>query len=456
MTGLFPFIYLLLLLAIICLPAILLAKLKNIYDSTFEAVLMGSIVGFCQFFLVALGLFYCKVPVSLAGWVIAYLGNILLTIVLLKTIKQGAGEAGFKQDKVFWIYIGIVCVVLLAFILQTMRSTGIASDSAYHWFLRGWVFADSKDIYAFRYVSITIYPLIVPLIYSFFLQTHCALGVAGYTAVLMSVFILIILVAGWKRAGKLSMIIGVPLSVYMPVFFNDHYYTSYADIPFAIVFCAALVCLSDSIFKKKTVYPAAVLLSALVLIRANGTMLVLVTALVTLLYTYHKESVFKNMFIETFKLFVIPLMVIIMFNRILKCNNAPSEFNRTFMPTIMNEFVNTPDRFVYMWEKLKLIVSYYADTGRAVPYNYIYFSPLLFILVFWRLRRSEAFMLLVVLCNMFIYVVPMCMAIAYAELPHWFSYGFTRQLFHFMPALMAGLFFVCLDFMNKIKNIHKE
>jgi len=118
--------------------------------------------------------------------------------------------------------------------------------------------------------------------------------------------------------------------------------------------------------------------------------------------------------------------------------------------------VNTPDRFVYIWAKLKLIVSYYADTGRAVPYNYIYFSPLLFLLVFWRLKRREAFMLLTILSNMFIYVFPMCMAIAYAELPHWFSYGFTRQLFHFMPALMAGLFFVCLDFMNKIIDIHKE
>lgn len=456
MTGLSQFTYLMLLLALICLPAVLLIKLKNIYASTLEAILKGGIVGFCQFFLVALGLFYCKVPVSLAGWAIAYLANIVLTVILWKTVKPGAAVASFRQDKVFWMYFSVVIVILLAFTFETMRKTVIMGDSSFYWFLRGWTFANAKDLYAFPYVWTSMHPLIIPLIYSIFLQTNCVLGVAGYTAVLMSVLILMILVIGWNKAGKLSVILGVPLSVYLPVFFNDHYYTSYADIPFAIMFCAALIFLADSMFEKKTSYPAIVLLSFVVMMRPNGTFMVFVTALIAAVYLYNKESGLKSVLSVIIKIFALPFIMILIFNRILKYTYESSIVNKYFVSTILDEFINSPDGFVNLWNKTRLIIDFYFATASPTPYNYIYFAPLMFLLVFWRISRKEAFILSVTMLIIFIYVFPLSLAVTNNEMQTWFNFSFARWLFHCWPAMTAVLYFVCLDFINKIKSIPKE
>ncbi|MEI8218404.1 MAG: hypothetical protein WCG51_05090, partial [Elusimicrobiota bacterium] len=174
-------------LALISLPTfVLLYSQKTAEGGLMETVVKSHLIGFFQYFLISLALFYCGLPVSVGGWIISYVVNIGVTLLLLNGANKDIKPTDYiKQNKVFWAYMGIAVIVLLAFLFQAVRETEIVGDSRQVWFLKGWTIANTKDLYSFRFLFAPTYPLFIPVVYSFFIQFDCVLGVGAYAPLLV-------------------------------------------------------------------------------------------------------------------------------------------------------------------------------------------------------------------------------------------------------------------------------
>ena len=204
------------LVTMLSLPTLIVFWRKRLYDNSIERIVKSLFVGFFQFFIISYFLFFCGVPINLYGWMCVYLLHVLITLIMGKHIrcyentKNKRGELEFGRT--FWAFIIFVGIFLACYFFQVIRGTVIYGDSAFMWFASGWTLSNVQDIYCWRYLHVPHNPLLIPLVYSFFLQLNCTLGIAGYAPLLLIGAILMTLEKGWAKAGKLSIVMGLPFT----------------------------------------------------------------------------------------------------------------------------------------------------------------------------------------------------------------------------------------------------
>jgi hypothetical protein len=442
---LWSWLYFILLVLTICLPTFLLFKSKHFYNGNLETITKAFVVGFFQFFMIGLLLFYCRVPINLNGWLIVYLVHILFSLFIWKQAKQRELKSQVQEKVSYFLYFGFVCLLLMFYFWQTIRQTQIYGDSCFYWFAKGWTFYNTQDIHSFPYLHAPSYPLLIPLIYNFFLQMDCGLGIAAYTAMLLIATILITLQAGWDKAGKLSVIIGLPWALFLPLFFNPHILKSYADIPLALVYYLALLMIAETMFAAKPSYGAIVLSAAMPLIKDNGSYLLLPVIVISLYYRYGKDK--KWNIHESAALFGIPLMVFVSNGVTMTMAGVKTRIAEIYIPVMMQEVMNTSNPFLAYWQKLVPSVRYFMGIASDNPHWYIILLPLIALLMFTRFSAPYRYILVNVVVTLVITVGFVYVFLPSADRQSWFRTGYDRALFLIGPASAGLAYLACTKFM---------
>lgn len=451
-NALQSWLYFIFLLLMICLPTFLLFKSKHFYNGNLETMVKAFVVGFFQFFMIGLLLFYCQVPINLSGWSIVYLVHILFSLFIWKHARQRElkSQVQGKSFCFYFLYFGFVCLLLMFYFWQTIRQTAIIGDSGFYWFAKGWTFFNTQDIYSFPYLHAPSYPLLIPLIYNFFLQMDCGLGIAAYTAMLLIATILITLQAGWDKAGRLSAIIGLPYALFLPLLFNPRILDSYADIPLAVVYYLALLMLAETLLAEKPSYGAIVLLAAMPLIKDNGSYLLLPVIVISLFYKYGKDK--KWNIRESAALFGIPLMVLVSNGVTLIMAGVKTRIVEMFIPVMMQEVMHTSNPFLAYWQKLVPSARYFIGIAGSNPHWYIILLPLIALLMFARFSTRYRYILVNVVVTLVITVGFVYVFVPSADRQWWFKFGYDRALFLIGPASAGLAYLACTEFMADCRN----
>ena len=127
----------------------------------------------------------------------------------------------------------------------------------------------------------------------------CGLGIAGYQALLIIAAILLTLLKGYSISKNSSILTGIPLSISLLVLFNspirfNPLYRSYVDITLGIVYYVALLAIIDTLFHKKSFYPAIILLTTIPLLKYNGLYLIISMALISCFFIFPFANTSKN------------------------------------------------------------------------------------------------------------------------------------------------------------------
>jgi hypothetical protein len=411
------------------------------------------VVGYFQFFMIGLLLFYCRVPINLNGWLIVYLVHILFSLFIWKQAKQRELKSQVQGKVLYFLYFGFVCLLLMFYFWQTIRQTAIIGDSGFYWFAKGWTFYNTQDIYSFPYLHAPGYPLLIPLIYNFFLQMDCGLGIAAYTGMLLIATILITLQARWDKAGRLSVIVGLPLALFLPLFFNARAYTSYADIPLALVYYLALLMLAETLFAEKPSYGAIVLSAALPLLKDNGVYLLLPLIVISLYYKYGHDK--KLNIHEITALLGIPVMIMVFNGIILKMAGVKPRLAEMFIPVMIQEVMLTPNPFLAYWQKLAPSAKYCIAIVSGDPHWYIILLPLVSLLMFTRFSAPYRYILVNVVSTLVITVGAVYVFVPSATQQWWFTWGYPRALFLIGPASVGFAYLASAEFMADCWNRKK-
>jgi len=446
-SALWSWLYFIFLVLMICLPTFLVFKSKHFYNGNLETMAKAFILGYFQFFMIGLLLFYCHVPINLRGWVIVYLAHILFSLFIWKQTmrRELKSPVQGKASCFYFIYFSFVCLVLMLYFWQTIRQTAIIGDSGFFWFVKGSTFYNTQDIYSFPYLHGPSYPLLIPLIYNFFLQMDCGFGVAGYTGMLLIATILITLQAGWDKAGKLSVIVGLPWVLFLPLFFNTQILMSYADIPLALVYYLALLMFAETLFAEKPSYGAIVLSAALPLIKANGVYLLLPLIMISLYCKHGKDK--KLNIPEITVLFGIPLMVLVFNSVILIMAGVKTRIIEMFIPVMIQEVMLTPNPFLAYWQKLVPSVRHFIGIAGSNPHWYIILLPLVALLMFTRFSTPYRYILVNVVLTLVITVGVVYTFVPTADRQWWFTWGYDRTLFLIGPASVGFAYLASAEFL---------
>jgi len=456
MSVLLSWGHLMLLLILISLPTfLLLYSPKTINGGLIETFVKSHLIGFFQYFLISLALFYCGLPVNIGGWIISYVVNIGVTALFMKRANTNINPTDYiKPNKVFWVYMGIAIVLLLAFLFQSVRETEIIGDSQQVWFFKGWTFANTNDLYSFRFLFAPTYPLLIPIVYSFFIQFDCVLGVGAYAPLLVISATLLTMINGWKKIGEMSILIGLPLCVFLPIHFTERMYWSYADVPLAICYYVSLLFLMEFLFSGKPVYPAVITLCALIFIKMNGNFMMIATMIVTFVYLITQYDSWRSRLILFFKIFALPLVAILFTNFVYQSNHVPGLTNGS-IHNLLNEISNSNNGAIYLFSKIKLILLHYYSIGTSEPSSYIYIFVLMISCLACFLSKSNRIIIFTIMLNLFIVLFVYSVQLPIKDLEDqllWGYYGYNRIFFAFVPTIMWLLFNIGIDSMLDIHN----
>jgi hypothetical protein len=397
MTAIFQWGYFSLLVTILCLPTLIVFLRKRLYDNPIEKIVKSVFVGFFQFFAISYLLFFCKVPINPYGWMSVYLLHVSITVILSKYIRC-YGSTKNKRGKLvfgrpFWVFIIFVGIFLACYFFQVIRGTVVYGDSATYWFLKGWALSNVQDIFCWKFLPYKHEPLLVSLIYSFFLQLNCGLGIAGYTPLLLIGAILMTLEMGWAKAGKLSLIMGFSGSMFLPILFHRWILTSHADIPLSIVYYIALMCLIDTLFYSKSFYPAMVLFLAVVMIRCNGLYLLTGTIFVSVIFILQKPAKMKKGATLAAAVFALPLLFLVGLKMMLYTNSMGDRITGMVFPAIC-DILQASNPLTAFLQKLHASVSNFIQWSIKAPRNAFFLFPFYCLLIFRRLSNENRFLLL--------------------------------------------------------------
>lgn len=408
MANILQWGYFSLLVAMLSVPTIIVFWRKRLYDNPIERIVKSLFVGFFQFFIISYLLFFCGVPITLYGWVTVYLLHISITVILGKHIRCHETTKNKREKfvfgRTFWVFIIFVGIFLTCYFFQVIRGTVVYGDSGFSWFVSGWTLSNTQDIYCWKYLHYTHSPLLVPLIYSFFLQLNCGLGIAGYTPLLLIGAILMTLEMGWAKAGKLSIIMGFSASMFLPILFHRWMLTSYADIPLSIVYYIALMCLVDTLFYKKPFYPAMLLFSAVIMIRDNGLYLLAGTILVSVIFILQKPAKTKSVVTEVASIFGLPLLFLVSIKIMLYTSFVGDRITDMVLPEIFNNIVQASNPIIAFWQKLHTSISNFIQWSIKAPRYTFFLFPFYCLLIFRKLSNENRFLLLNVLMPVLITV----------------------------------------------------
>jgi len=363
----------------------------------------------------------------MGGCLFVYLIHIIATLILWKYIKTDKDVKNKKNEivlgKTFWIYFIFVCLFLLPYIFETIRRAEIFGDSAFFWFVKGWIFYNVQDIYGFLYLFEPSYPLLIPLIYNFFIQMNCGLGIAGYTALLFFGAILLTLIEGWIKTGKYSIILGIPICVFLPIFFRHHISESYADIPLSFVYYIALLTVADTLFKKRSSYAPMILLAAIPMIKSNGEYLILLCFIVSLIFIF-LEKIDKPVSV-LFKLFGLPIGLIVADKIIMRLFNIDTFITKVPFNVLKSEIIYTTNPLLSYWNKLLPSIKYFYELTTSTPSFSILLTPLVVLFVYFIFKpKKEGFLLFNIISVILSTVCIIYVMIEDAWRKWWFDFGY--------------------------------
>jgi len=454
MDILLQWIYFIFLISILCIPTFLMFQAKNIYFNIIETLVKSFYIGFFQFFLTGLVVFLCKIPVNLWGWGLVYLIHISITFVLWNSIKNHdkANKMEFFviKGKTFWLFICLISIVLILYLFQTIRKTEIIGDSCFFWFVKGWTFYNTHDIYIFQFLHGNSYPLLIPLIYNFFIQMNCGLGIASYSGLLFLGAILLTLTEGWTKTGKYSVVLGIPICVFLPILFREHIYESYADIPLSFVYYMSLLTISDTLFERRSSYPAMILLCVIPMIKSNGQYLFLLCFFISVVFMFVRDTKINKHIPMLSRLFGLSFGLIIVNKAIMMLLNVESWITKIPLEVLKNEIIHTTNPFLSYWNKLIPSIKYFFELTTSVPSFSIFLMPLIALSIFSLLKTRERFLLFNVFSVIFFTVCVIYVMIENAWRKWWYDTGYWRMLVVTAPSIVGFLYFSTNEFLYKL------